>query len=449
MRNMLIAAIGVAAFATTSLGADLRVGAGQPYSKIQDAVNAAKAGDRILVAKGVYAENVTASLDGLQFIGAKGAVWDGHIGADAGVCLAGSAKNLVVQGFAFRNGGTQVAITGDGGRILKCTSSGASAYAFRIDGNGARVESCSFVGPAGQAVVVYGNNATVRKNRVDGAANDGIYVSGSDAVVDGNTVRNTSGTSIQIYGDGAKATKNVCSVADGEGLDVSGADAFVQANRVSNVSGYGLDVSGARAKVMSNRVLDSVSTGIYVSGDALTVKANRVDVTVDDADGFNIYSGQSGGGVVENNVVNDAHQNGFYLGTKNVTIRNNKATRCGSEDEVGFSVSGDDNKLTGNVAKDGDAYGFMVSGSRNAVTACTATGNTRHGFYVTGGADNAFTSCTATGNDGDGFQNVAATTDLVGGTFKGNRVDVTNAGSFDVFQGVKLGSGGKDVAPDF
>jgi parallel beta-helix repeat protein len=449
MRDMLIAAIVVAASATTSLGADLRVGAGQTYSKIQDAVNAAKAGDRILVGKGVYAENVTAALDGLQFVGAKGAVWDGNIGAAGGSCLSAAAKNVVVQGFSFRNGTTQVAISGDGARILKCSSTGAAGAAFRIDGNGARIESCSFVGSSDQAVVVYGAGAAVRKNRIDGAGADGIYGSGADAVVDANTVRNSSGTSIQIDGAGAKATKNVCSVADGDGIDVSGADALVQGNRASNVSGYGFDVSGARAKVMSNRVLDSVETGIYVWGDALTVRANRVDVTVDDADGFNIYSGSAGGGVVENNTANDAHQNGFYLSTKNVTIRNNKAVRCGTENEVGISVSGDDNKLVGNVAKDGDSHGFMIGGDRNVVAACVATGNTQHGFYVASGADNAFTSCTATGNDGDGFQNRATTTDLVGCTFTGNRVDVTNAGSFDLFQGVKLGTGGKDATPDF
>lgn len=451
MHKTLIATACVAALASAASAADLRVGVGQKYQTIQAAVDAAAAGDRIMVAKGVYSENVTSNVDGLKFVGAKGAVWDGNIGAVAGVCLAGNGKNLVVQGFAFRNGSGHVLISGDGARILNCTSSGASSAgdALRINGASGTVQSCSVVGCGSGAIYISGSGGTARKNRVDGAQGEGIRVQGDGAVVDGNTVRNTTDYSIEADGNGAKVTKNVCSISESTAIDVSGNDSLVQGNRVSNVADYGVDVSGDNAKVTSNKVSDSVGTGIYVWGDAVTVRANRIDVTVDDADGIDVYSRSAGGGVVENNVVNDAHQNGFGLGTKNVTIRNNKATRCGTENEVGFSVYGDDNVLSGNVAKDGDSYGFRLSGNRNAVAACTATGNTQHGFCVSSGADNAFKSCTATGNDGDGFQNLGSTTDLVGGTFTGNRVDVTNSGSFDQFQGVKFATGGKTTAPDF
>jgi len=449
MRDILIAAACVAALASAASAADLRVGAGQKYRTIQAAVNAAAAGDRILVGRGVYSENVTSALDGLKFVGSKGAVWDGNVGAAAGVCLSANGKNVVVQGFAFRNGSSHVVISGDGARVAKCTSSGASGAAVRIEGAAARVESCAFVGAGGDTVMIGGANATARANKIDGAGGDGIRVSGDGAVVDANAVRGASSASIDVEGAGAKVTKNVCSVCQSTAIEVYGTGALVQGNRASNVADYGIDVSGDGAKVTSNKVSNSVGTGIYVYGDVVTVRANRVDVTVDDADGIAVYSRSAGGGFVENNTVNDAHQNGFNLSTKKATIRGNKATRCGTENEVGFSLYGDDNVLSGNVAKDGDSYGFRVSGDRNAVAACTATGNTQHGFSVTSGADNVFASCTATGNDGDGFQNLAQTTDLVGGTFRNNRVDVTNAGTFDRYQGVKLGTGGKDTAPDF
>ena len=74
----LLAAFALAVFATTSWAATLRVGKRKPFKTIEAAVAAANNGDKIVVDRGVYRENVSfnTTIDRLQIIGRR-AIWDG------------------------------------------------------------------------------------------------------------------------------------------------------------------------------------------------------------------------------------------------------------------------------------------------------------------------------------------------------------------------------------
>ena len=449
MRIQIVALSLVAALGSAAFAADRRVGAGQTYAKIQEAVDAAQPGDRIVVARGTYAENVSVRKDKLQFVAAKGVVWDGTVGAASGVCLDVRASAVLVQGFAFRGGMHHVMSAGPDMRIVKCTSSGAEGQGFTIWGTHGTVESCTVTGAGSLGIYVEGDDATVRANRVSGVLGFGVYAWGARATVDRNVVRNTDGTQIVMLSDAAKATRNDCSVSSTLGIQVTGLDAVVQSNRVSYAGTVGILMESSGGSLIGNTVSHTKYSGVRARGDRIVVSRNRVEMTGDLLAAILVTSLTSeGGGVVEGNQASDAQSYGFMAETKGVTLRDNTALRCGTGNESGFLVYGNSNSLSGNKAQDGGGAGYVVWGDENKLSKCSATLNVRNGFLIYSGANNEVTACTASANDGDGLQNLASATDVVGGTFSGNRIDVTNAGTFDVYKGVKAATGGTTTQPE-
>ncbi len=232
MRNILVVAA-LLAIAPTAFAVDLPVGKKKTYAKIQDAVNAAHDGDRILVGPGVYKEAVTfGTLNHVTFLG-KGAVWDGQTGPQqSGTCLSGSGEGIVVQGFTFRQGEYHVSLQGKSCVVTKCVSRGADWYAFYLRGDGMRVEACKIVGDA----------------------EPGVYVEGADAVVRSNQFRNCDGGAIYVSGASALAEKNdIRTIEDEYGIYVYGSDAKVLTNVVWNTDDENIYVEGDRAQVVGNR----------------------------------------------------------------------------------------------------------------------------------------------------------------------------------------------------
>ena len=133
MDTRLVAAACLLATAAPALAADRQVGKGKQYATIQSAVDAADPGDRVVVAKGVYRENVSFSdKDGLTFVG-RGAVWDGRLSRDTwGDCLSFAANGVTLEGFTFRNGGFHVRSSGEGITVRRCVSRNAGFGAFRL-----------------------------------------------------------------------------------------------------------------------------------------------------------------------------------------------------------------------------------------------------------------------------------------------------------------------------
>lgn len=443
----------------------------QQYATIQEAVDAAAEGDTIVVARGTYQENVTVNTANLRLIGKK-AVWDGHVGSSSGTCLTLNADGIYVQGFAFRNGSDHIAGSSNGLTVKKCTFTMADDEGVDVSGDGVTVFGCRFAG-CDTAVYISGNGALVAKNLVRQMDNDGIEVYGDDARIERNTIQVVEdGEGIYVSGDGAAILRNrvdncddgaievygnaaviqsnrLLGMVDGEGVYVSGDDALVERNATTATEG-GVYVSGNGARVLYNRVYISLDDdGIEVYGDDVEIVGNTVTWTVDDADGISVSSSSStGGGTIEGNRVSGAVQNGFDLSVHNVTIRGNQATGCGSEDEEAFYVSGDNNTLDGNTARDTDNVGFEVNGTGNTVRNCVSLNAFGDGFRVFG-TDNRIQSCTATGSGGQGLANYGTDTRVQGSTFRGNRIDIANAGTFQGgLNGNSFDTGGEGTLPE-
>jgi len=455
MRKTLAIAALLAA-APTAFAADLAVGKKKPYAKIQDAVNAARDGDRILVGPGVYKEAVAfGTLNHVTFLG-RGAVWDGQTGPrQSGTCLSGSGEGIVVQGFTFRQGESHVSLQGKSCVVTKCVSRGAGSYAFYLRGDGMRVEACKIVGDASPGVYVDGAGAVVRSNQIRNGDSGGIDVSGASALVEKNEIRTIEDAfGVRVYGADAKVLTNVVWNTDDENIYVEGDRAQIVGNRCTYTSdGPGVSVYGNSAEVGKNKVFAPAEGGVRVNGDAANVHDNVVSMTLEGYAGIQLTGvAKGGGGTVACNVVSDTTSWGFDLRADGLTVTGNTALRCGPGRAGAFHVVGNSNTIDACVATSSRATGFLLEGDGTKVTDSTASGGTGDGFRVIGQATQ-MSGVVATGNGGEGLDNRGVLTAASGCTLTGNRLDVAcDVGSGASFDGGLAGNtfktGGETQTPE-
>jgi len=410
MSNRIVAASAVlVALAAPAFAADRKVPS-PTYPTIGAAVAASLPGDRIMVGPGVYQENVVSNVANLQFIG-KNAVWDGTLtNGTAGVCLTETGGKTVVQGFTFRAGQNvvaQVQLVGDECRVVKCTSRGPDARFLKITGNKCVLDSCALFAVNSTAIEIAGDDALVQKLKTRQCDDDVVFITGDRATVTKCTfVLNEDSYSIDINGNDAVVSNNT----------------FTDCDEV-------VSVKGDRAVVEKNK---SNHTGDFeVTGDGITIRGNTINGAGDDDYGIHAASRTSaGGGVIEDNKITDTTQAALYLACNNMTVRRNRVTGAGTEGgEDACTVTGNGNTFTDDKIIGGGTHGFDVTGSNNTFTNCTAMDDAADGFHVSG-AGNSLTGCKASLNTGEGLDNEGAGTTVTGCTFKDNRIDVANGGSF-------------------
>ena len=380
------------------------------FPTIQAAVNAALPGDRIVVAPGVYQEHVVSTNSDLKFIG-KNTVWDGTLtNGTAGVCLTATGDNLVVQGFIFRAGASSVAqvqITGTNARVARCSSRGPSARFLRVVGNGAVVDTCTLYSVNSTAIEIIGDGAVVRKVKA--------------RQCDDNVIRVV----------GARATVTDCLMSlneDSASISISGTNAVVARNTFLDCDGT-ITISGTGAVVEKNKLLGSGN--FFVTGDSIVIRGNTVTGAGDDSTGISVSSATpAGGGVIENNKLKNISQTGFVLSCHNVIVRGNSVTGAGTESgEHAWNISGSGNRLTNNLALGGGTHGFNVTGASNLLVKCTAIDAAADGFNISN-TGNTLLNCIALICTGEGLDNGGTGTTVTGCSFKKNRLDVGNNGTF-------------------
>lgn len=450
--------------ASSAMAADLRVGPTRTHKTIQAAVDAASPGDRIRVDDGVYRERVTVSTPRLTLL-ASGAVLDGtperQVPAKRDfrgflpANLTISADGVVVQGFVVTGGEVGIQSTAAGTAVRNCTLTEIAGTAIALDGAGGRAERCFIRSCGGQGgVAVGGQGASVKSVRIEQCGTSGIYVTGDGARISGCSIALVTGHGISVSAPSGTVSSCRIEAVGSDGVRGSGGAITILRCRVEDAS-HGILADGAGSRVEGCQVEGASSVGIRVNGAGVRVVGNRVSNTIDDSDGISVDSRQSdaakagGETLVSRNTVTDAVQTGMRLVTHGAVITQNRVTGCGSEEEYGFRLDGDANRLSGNVATDSYAVGFYVSGAGNSFTGDRADGGAIHGFSVWG-AGNSFTRCSASRFDGQGFSNYGTDTVLSGGTFRGNRLDVANAvangATFAKFT-PSFRSGGDDFAP--
>jgi hypothetical protein len=302
MRSLLCT---LAVLGTASIAAAGEIRVPEDAATIQAAVDAAAAGDVVVVGPGVYHESVVAAKSGITLEG-RGAVWDGGEGDAAGPCLSLTGDANVVAGFRFVNGTDQ------------CV----------LDGDGVTVEHCRSADAAGSFCVITGDDATVGKCRILDCGGSGVHLEGSGATVAQVKVVSSGEAGIAIVGDGAEVLKcHVRKGADG-GVSVEGSAATVSGCQITATGSFGVSLDGDASAVLRNRAIRCGSAGgagFVVVGADNRIEANVAVKCVDD--GFSVDG--DGNECVRDRAVN-CEDDGFDVqGGIGVTLTGCVAVRSG------------------------------------------------------------------------------------------------------------------------
>lgn len=407
---------------------------------IQDAVDAAVAGDTIKLSSGVYFENVTipVGVDGLTITGKRSAILDPgddgvSVAPNTGVGIRVESNDVTLRGFAIRSGDDdhiELAdqVTGTIVRDIRSVNSESDFVSSDEDENhNTTISGCDIFAPDSSAADVDGNGVSFIGNVVRQTSSTGVDVVGNDVLVERNTfVGIENGDAIEITGNGVDVVRNDITGTDDAGVDVTGDDALVANNRLSGTYG-GIEVSGQRPVVRNNRLTGTVGGGESIDVSCNTdctgamVFRNRTEDIGDDTESFDIFS-DAAGLLVAKNVTRRGIDTGFSLNIQGATVKKNRVDRIGGDGEDCYDISGDGNTIHRNTAHFCMGSGFEISGAGNTLTANRAIHAGADGFRVTTGS----TSTTLTRNRSDhhglmGFRIQDGGTPATGTTLTNNR----------------------------
>lgn len=270
------------------------------YPTIQEAVDAARSLDIILVKNGVYHEQVTVAQNRIRLIGEAQTVLDGEGGLESGLIVPDTFE-VEIRSFTVRNyTGSGVAVTGDSHEITLAGLCVLNCYdGLRLErgtancliagcgvvGNGSvgiaafasnlRIEDCRVLYNGSSAVVAYCDLATIRRNTVCNNFGNGIncQVTGS-AVITGNTLRENRVTALVAYGDSV-VRDNEVSHNYGSGIGTAHGTSVVAGNRSCGNTKPGITVN-VGACVTGNEVRYNGGFGLYVASAENVVADNTV-----------------------------------------------------------------------------------------------------------------------------------------------------------------------------
>ena len=270
----------------------IRVPQNQPT--IQAAINAAANGDTVLVAPGVYFENINFNGKAVTVTSEGGAnltVIDGNGAGSVVTFTTGEGTSARLNGFTLRNGRANF----DGGGIRIASASPVISNNIIINnrscsgGMGISIQSAS---PLIQRNVITGN---VQSGCSGGPGGGGILVLGDgNAQILENVIAGNSGSGISLFGAGNPLIKgntisgNIAGQGGGMWM-VNGSDASIIQNLIIGNSAdegggiYWLVPSGARGPlVVNNTIADNDSgrgSGVFADGyDAQARLVNNIIV---------------------------------------------------------------------------------------------------------------------------------------------------------------------------
>jgi hypothetical protein len=362
------------------------------YPTIQSAVNAAAAGDVILVAPGEYQEAVV--IDGRADLQIRGKGWPvvKPMGEGPGFSISGDSDGVLVSGFVVDGGtsGVDARYSADLAfvklRILNCLSPGVYTEGCA----GVLVSKCVITNLDSHGVEdLSSSGLVIEKCEIDPFPGDGDGIRLSEGAIGVNG------------SNGAVVEKNRITRAFG-GIRVGGMDVVVSKNRIDQVGDQGVfllevpDSSGAT--VEKNRIASQLQAGIR---------------------------SEAPGTVVSKNVLTACGI--FSFGVDAVVDRN----RLAPDDAVGYLeygilINGDDSAATGNRVSEVEIVGMQVLGDRPLIQGNAVAGSNEHGITISG-VDGTIAGNRVSGAAGYGFDVIGT-----GHTLTGNRA--SGSGLFDLHE---------------
>lgn len=241
------------------------------YPTIQQAIDNANAGDKIIVNAGTYNENVVINKQ-LTLTGQGNPVIDAK---NSGSVVLISADGVTLEGFTIKNSGYNfgdagVRMTSSNNVVKNCDISNSNSGIYLHYSS--RDNSITGNDITGNYVAIYlfaSSNNVIKNNDLNDNECEGIYFSSaSKATVEGNNINNNGYHGIISDQSSTVTVKN--NVMDGNGQDgvfLYGSNSFtLTGNTISNNDRYGIYVSFSSYNEVYNNVFkNSVNYYVYNS----------------------------------------------------------------------------------------------------------------------------------------------------------------------------------------
>lgn len=384
----------------------------QQHTSIQAAVNAAGAGDTILVKAGTYKENVSIApgKEGLVLRGVGKVTIDARPNGASG---SGAALAIGADGVRVEN------------LLVRLALDGLSSSGVVVVANDVVFKNVKSWANEQAGFVIFGHRVRLERCHVQACELSGIAITGDDSIVDRCTVRQCDSAGISITGNNALVRKCVVhTIEDDSGIEIVGSDAHVIDNAVFDTDGAAIDVQGNDVVIRGN-----------------TVRSGP------DADGILIDLATVG--TIENNTCVECFQAGIRVGgdCSSILVAKNKVLRCGTESSHAIDIDGDQCTITGNTVFEAESDGIHVGGTgcviqSNKVSRCFEDGIQINDVGATV-SKNFVKDCV-----GEGIENSADGTNVTDNVMKGNRIDFVNDTTLGEFSGNVFATGGPMSLPE-
>lgn len=452
-RDVFFVLVGLSLFAAReSRAATIVVQKGGAIATIQAGINAAAAGDTVLVLPGNYVETpvITAAKTGLVLRGKGKVVIDARDpdGTSDGAAIIVQADEVTIERLTLRHAafeGTEghgVFGAVDGLTLRNLTITHCSQYGVRVTGARLTMSKCTVRQSFG-GVSVVGAEATIDACTFANLEDRAIDADGAQLIARKNVVRDCGlGGILAINATSSQITSNVVDTVGGRGIEVTGTSLTVFKNKVTGADGC-IDLTGASAVVEGNVVRDSLSRGFFVEGISATLIKNRAERCV--SQGIFVFGNSAS---FDRNTAVRCGDFGIGLSGSSGTFTKNVVLDCCVAGEgAGLSVLGTSCSLLGNVARRcGD--GMRINGSFGYLGGNVSTDNAVDGYEIAAGDTVTLEKNVALRNGAEGIDNEGTSTTLIGNVCKSNRIDVASSNALQEFSGNVFVTGGPNQAPE-
>jgi hypothetical protein len=339
------------------------------YATIQAAIDAAKAGDTVLLKPGIYHE-------ALKF--------------KEGIELRGESPETTIVRFST----SATALAGQDHydsplEVRNCQNGSVRNISFEQDAKDERTDLNAW---KADAIELIDSTITVENCRAQSAAGSGIYVDGlkSEPTLSRNQCRANQLDGISfMHGAQGKAEGNVCEQNKADGIRVadSGASPRLAENQCRANEHYGIEFFyGAQGKAERNACEQNLWSGIAVVGSGTAPELSKNQCPSNKQHGILFTHGAQG--TAESNVCEQNTGNGIGVcdsGTSPALINNE--CRRNEQNGIGF-WNGARGKADGNICEENADQGILVTGPKTApqITNTQSRGNRKAGIYFSSGA---------------------------------------------------------------
>ena len=248
-----------------------------PFQYIQDGIDVALPGDRVLVAEGTYEENITLNKGSVKVIGD---------GADVTTITASSGDVVTADGVGFRT----------------------SISRFTIDGQGSNNDG----------IYCYSSSPTISNVTISNTGDDGIYCYSSSPAISNMTISNAGGNGIYCNDSSSPTISDITiSNAGNRGIYCDKSLSTISNVTISNAGG-GIYCYSSSLTISDVTISDARYGGIYCENSSPTTIS---DVTISGAGGDGIYC-YSSSPTISDVTISNAGDNGIDCYSSSPAISN-------------------------------------------------------------------------------------------------------------------------------